>query len=116
MRKFRKQVIVRLQCLGQLREDETIPRQTLHYWIENYLDNLEKIITFKETCEYCAPLDILNKIGKLKTYTDKYDPSKKHMDVLRMFYKHYGKKYCMNLLKKNPKFFDNYIERLVESS
>jgi len=116
MRKFRKQVIVRLHCLGQIREDEKVPRQTIHYWIENYLDELEKIISFKDTCEYCAPLDILYKIGQSKKYTDSDYPSKKHMDILRMFCKLYGKNYCMKLLKKNPRFFDSYSEYPIEIS
>ena len=91
-------------------------RDTLKYISDYHLNMLEKIISFKETCEYCAPLDVLNKIGKLKTYTDKDYPAKKHMDVLRIFCKLYGKNYCMKLLKKNPKFFDKYTDYPVEPS
>ena len=96
--------------MGQIGEDEKVPRQTIHYWIENYVDDIEKIIPFKETCDYCTPLDIMYKISKSKKFTDKDYPSKKQMDLLRMVYKHYGRKYCMKKLKKNPKYFDNITE------
>jgi len=101
MRKFRKFADYWLKYLKIT--DQEFTRQTAHYWIRNYEKYLDVVISFSEAREYC----------KLRLKKALPPPAQKPIPYgrsLKILERKFGKKFCVNLVRKNPVFFQELVE------
>jgi hypothetical protein len=101
MRKFRKFVNFWLQYLKV--SDIDVSRQTIHHWINNYDVFLDEVISFSESKNF-----IQQKISKVV-------PIPAHNPIpygtaLNVLEKKFGKKYCVNLTRHDPVFFQELVD------
>ena len=104
MRTFRKFVSQWLKCLGL--RDTDIQRHTINHWIKNYKKNLESIISFNESREYCK--NILTKKIKDVPKEVLLRQSVPHTEVLRLLEETYGKSFCVDLSRRDKEFFTEF--------
>ena len=106
MREFRKFSSQWLNCLDLKKEG--IQRHTIYHWIKNYESNLDKIISFKEACDYCQKI-YSEKIKSIpeETLSKKVIP---HTQVLCVLEENLGRSFCINLARSDPLFFNEICD------
>jgi hypothetical protein len=106
MREFRKFAGQWLNFLG-IKKGE-VSRQIIHHWIKNYEPGFERIISFRESRDFCHKIlsERLKPIPKetLRTRT------LSHTQALCVLEENLGHKFCVNLARSDRVFFDELCD------
>lgn len=101
MRKYRKFVNYWLKYLKVC--DQEVSRQTIHHWINNYDKFLDRVISFSDSRNF-----VRQQISKIHAV-----PVRKPIPygaALSILQKKFGKTYCVDLIRKDPVFFQDFVD------
>jgi len=101
MRKFRKFVNHWLQHLNI--SDQDISRHIIRYWIKNYEQYLDRVITFQEARDYCD-----RRLSKLAKSLPEHKPIP-YGRALKILEHKFGKAYCVKLIRTDETFFKELV-------
>ena len=101
MRKYRRFVNHWLKALKIT--DQDVSRQTLHHWINEFDQYLDKVITFEEARDFCHKR--LEQLSKTRP-PQKAIPYQRALDILE---RKYGKTTLLRLIKKDETFFKELV-------